>query len=84
MTGTANISALIAYLVLGLVTGWAILVIRDDIRIKKANRWRKVRAVYLAVFGIAFATALVFTNGLGFIAYILGCVSALAYAAVRK
>ncbi len=84
MAGSANTSALVAYLIVGLVTGWGILVIRNDIRIKKDNRWRRIRAVYLAAFCIAFATALVFSNGLGFVAFSLGCVAALAYAAVRK
>ena len=84
MTEGVSIPGLVAFFVVGLITGWGYLVIRADIRIQKNNTWRRVRAVYLAAFCIAFAVTLVFTNGLGFFAFLFGCVSALGYAALRK
>ena len=57
MVGTTNVVALVAYLVVGLATGWAILVIRDDIRIEKDNKWRRIRATFLASVSILFAIA---------------------------
>ena len=84
MTEGVSIPGLIAFFVVGLITGWGYLVIRADIRIQKDNTWRRVRAVYLAAFCIAFVVTLVFTNGLGFLVFLLGCGSALAYAALRK
>lgn len=84
MTDSANILGLVAFFVVGLLTGWGYRVIRADIRIQKNNTWRRVRAVYLAAFCIAFAITMVFTNALGFLSFLLGCVSALAYAVIRK
>ena len=83
MVGTTNVVALVAYLVVGLATGWAILVIRDDIRIEKDNKWRRIRATFLASVSIVFAIALLFVNTVGFLVCSAGCLVALAYA-VRK
>jgi hypothetical protein len=83
MVGTTNVVALVAYLVVGLATGWAILVIRDDIRIEKDNKWRRIRATFLASVSILFAIALLFVNTVGFLVCSAGCLVALAYA-VRK
>jgi hypothetical protein len=83
MVGTTNAVALVAYLVVGLATGWAILVIRDDIRIEKDNKWRRIRATFLASVSILFAIALLFVNTVGFLVCSAGCLVVLAYA-VRK
>ena len=83
MVGTTNVVALSAYLVVGLATGWAVLVIRDDIRIKKDNKWRRIRATFLASASIVFAIALFFVNTLGVLVCGAGCLVVLAYA-VRK
>jgi NhaP-type Na+/H+ or K+/H+ antiporter len=83
MVGSTNVVALIAYLVVGLVIGWGVLVIRDDIRIKKDNKWRRIRAVFLASICVLFAIAVLFVNTLGFLVCSAGCLVVLAYA-VRK
>ena len=84
MAGTASVFSLLGYLVLGLAVGWGVLVIRDDIRIRKDNQWRRMRAVLLAGFCIVFAIALLFVNSLGFLAFSSGCVVVLACALRKK
>ena len=84
MAGNTNVVALIAYAFVGLVTGWGILVIRDDIRIKKDNQWRRFRAFLLASVCILFFVTLLFVNTLGFRVCGAGCVVVLAYAVQRK
>ena len=84
MAGNTNIAALIAYLVVGLITGWGVLVLRDDIRIEKENQWRRFRAFFLATVCILFFVTLLFVNTLGFLLCSAGCVVVLAYAARKK
>ena len=84
MAGNTNVVALIAYAFVGLVTGWGILVIRDDIRIKKDNQWRRFRAFFLASVCILFFVTLLFVNTLGFLICAAGCVVVLGYAVHRK
>ena len=84
MAGSTNIVALVAYLVVGLIIGWGVLVIRDDIRIKKDNQWRRFRAFFLASVCILFFVALLFVNTLGFLLCSAGCIVVLAYAARKK
>ena len=81
---STNIVALVAYAVVGLITGWGILVIRDDIRIEKDNRSRRFRAFFLASVCILFFTTLLFVNTLGFLLCSAGCIVVLAYAARKK
>ncbi|MDQ3216196.1 MAG: hypothetical protein M3P99_09035, partial [Pseudomonadota bacterium] len=75
---------LLAYLVLGLVAGWLFLALRDDIRIKTANKWRRVRAFLMTGLCIVFATALFFVNALGLLFFISGYLVMPALYAVRK
>ncbi len=84
MAGSTDVVALIAYLVAGLITGWGVLVIRDDIRIEKDNRWRRFRAFFLASTCILFFVTLLFVNTLGFLLCSAGCIVVLAYAARKK
>ena len=84
MAGNTNIVALIAYLVVGLITGWGVLVIRDDIRIEKENQWRRFRAFFLASVCILFFVTLLFVNTLGFLLCSAGCIVVLAYAVRKK
>ena len=84
MVGTADVVALVAYLVMGLVIGWGVLVIRSDIRIQKDNQWRRIRAVFLACLCIAFAIAVLFVNTLGFLVCSAGCLTVLAYSVYKK
>ena len=84
MVGTTDVVALVAYLVLGLVIGWGVLVIRADIRIQKDNQWRRLRAVFLAGLCIVFAIAVLFVNTLGFFVCSASCLAVLAYAVRKK
>ena len=84
MVGTTNVVALAAYLLMGLVIGWGVLVIRDDIRIEKDNQWRRIRAVFLASLCIVFAIAVLFVNTLGFLVCSASCLVVLAYAVHKK
>ena len=84
MIGTTDVVALAAYLVMGLIIGWGVLVIRDDIRIQKENQWRRIRAVFLASLCIVFAIAVLFVNTLGFFVCSAGCLAVLAYAVRKK
>ena len=84
MAGGTNVVALLAYAFVGLITGWGILVIRDDIRIKKDNQWRRFRAFFLASICILFFVTLLFVNTLGFLLCTAGCIVVLAYSAHKK
>ena len=84
MAGSTDVVALIAYLVVGLITGWGILVIRDDIRIKKGNQGRRFRAFFLASVCILFFVTLLFVNALAFLICSAGCIVVLAYAVRKK
>ena len=84
MAGNTNVVALVAYAFVGLITGWGILVIRDDIRIKKDNQWRRLRAFFLASVCILFFVTLLFVNTLGFLLCSAGCIVVLAYARRKR
>ena len=57
MAGNTNVVALMAYVLVGLIIGWGVLVIRDDIRIDKDNQWRRFRAFFLASVCILLTAA---------------------------
>ncbi len=84
MAGSTDVVALIAYVLVGLITGWGVLVIRDDIRIKKHNQWRRFRAFFLASICMLFFVTLFFVNTLGFFLCSAGCILVLAYAVRKK
>ena len=84
MVENTNVIALAGYFVVGLVIGWGILVLRDDIRIKRRNQFRKMRAMFLASLTVIFVTTLVFESFPGFLVCSAGCLVVLAYAARKK
>lgn len=84
MAGNTSVVALMAYLIVGLIIGWGVLVVRDDIRIQKDNQWRRFRAFFLASVCILFFITLIFVNTLGSLLCSAGCIVVLAYAVRKK